>query len=76
MDSGFPQMMAGNDREKWRLQEEVWSLRVRTIGVQLLLPLWSTVLLSQEGQLNGRPVGDLRASVRKLEAPRSKDSGK
>lgn len=59
VDSGFPQMMAGNDREKCRLQEEVWLLRViRPLGVQPLPPR-STALLSREEQLGSRPVGGL-----------------
>lgn len=58
VDSGFPQMMAGNDREKCRLQEEVWSLRVRTMGVQTLPPR-STALLSRDERLGSRPMGGL-----------------
>lgn len=53
VDSGSPEMMAGNDREKCRLQEGVWSLRVRTIGSQPL----PAVLLSREEQLGSHPCG-------------------
>lgn len=56
VDSGFPQMTAGNDGEKCRLQEEVWSVRIRSIGVHPLPPR-STVLLGREEQPGSRPGG-------------------